>query len=91
MDMIALLPFNLIFGLGNIVDPRYIIDILRINRVLLIGRLESLLTMFASNLPQTMKYITFLKPIVYLAFVWHATSCLWIWFDQVIEYFGSYE
>ncbi len=63
--------------------PRYIFDVLRMNRVLLVKRLQPQLSLFGSQFPKLTSVINLIKPILFLAFVWHFASCLWSWLDLV--------
>lgn len=83
LELFALVPFNLVLGAPSLEEPRLLIGLLRMNRTFLIKRLPAQLSLFGSQNPKLTKYLNVIKPTMYLAFVWHLTSCLWSWLVTV--------
>jgi len=91
-ELIAIIPLNLILsmtlentsfyvvGLAGARNPRYICGILRMNRIILILNLPHQFSLFGAKWIKITQYLRFIRPMFYLAFVWHFTSCLWNWF-----------
>jgi len=91
--LIAALPFNLIFSKDffpsvcliinlAIIDPNiplWLEGILRLNRVLLIGKVSGQFALFSSKYPQITRTLNVIKPTFYLVFVSHFISCLFSW------------
>jgi len=59
--------------------PLWLQGILRINRVLLIGKMSSQFSFFTSKYPQIARTMNIIIPTFYLAFVSHFISCLFSW------------
>jgi len=76
----AAIPFNIIFVLMDSDSvPLWLQGILRINRVLLIGKMSSQFSFFTSKYPQIARTMNIIIPTFYLAFVSHFISCLFSW------------
>ena len=95
VEIIGLIPLNLItgkrfksliyyVGLCNIEDPIVLISILRLNRIILLTRVNGILALVTTKYPKIMKFISVLKPLGFLFFIWHLTSCMWMWFNLAV-------
>lgn len=51
------------------------------NRVLLYLKLQAQITLFGATFPQINGALIITKPLLFLMFIWHFTSCLWSWLD----------
>ncbi len=80
VELISLIPLNLILGIAQVKQPIYIIGLLRMNRVILIKKLPYEFGLFATKWLKITSHLKVIRPAFYLAFVWHFTSCLWNWF-----------
>mmetsp|Transcript_26557 Transcript_26557/g.23538 ORF Transcript_26557/g.23538 Transcript_26557/m.23538 type:complete len:167 (+) Transcript_26557:2048-2548(+) len=80
-EIIGLIPVALILDFTGTTEPLLLLAFLRLNRVILIFRMPGILAMISSRYPRFMKYIAFFKPTSFLFFVWHFSSCIWIFFN----------
>lgn len=89
LDLIAIIPFNLIFCIGNfflrlifflafmeINRFPLLIGILKLNRVVLLPQVPPQLEMFSAKYPEFATYFNILKPVFYLIFGSHLIACL---------------
>jgi hypothetical protein len=61
-----------------------LVSLLRLNRVLLIGRVNVILSLITSKYPNTIKIISLIKSFGMLFFVWHLSSTMWMWFNLYV-------
>lgn len=59
--------------------PLWVQGLLRLNRVLLIGKVSTQFSFFTSKFPQIARTMNILTPTFYLAFVSHFISCIFSW------------
>ena len=77
----------------EIVDPNipnWLEGILRLNRVLLIGKVSVQFALFSSKYPQITRTLNIIKPTFFLVFVSHFISCLFSWSLLVFNNFFLY-
>jgi hypothetical protein len=85
LDILAASPFNIVLSIIGTTSPIYIIAPLRLLRVFAIGRIPSLLEKMEIVFIQLGKYITLIKTILFLVFLWHTSSCVWFFVNLEVD------
>jgi len=89
LDLIATIPFNLIFSFVDTDRVPLLIGILKLNRVLLLPQVPPQLEMFSAKYPEFAVYFNILKPLFYLIFGSHLIACLFS-FSLLVEPVENY-
>jgi hypothetical protein len=90
-DILALSPFNIIFGASEIEDPLWLLTPLRLLRILTVARIPALLERIEINFIKVSGYIQMIKTILFLVYLWHWSSCLWFFVNLKVEHEDDYK
>lgn len=85
-DLLAMSPFNIVLGRLEIYEPIYIITPLRLLRVFALHRFKSLVDNIEFKYRNLTGFLTALKNIIFLVWLWHWSSSFWyytnLWIDE---------
>jgi len=85
LDLFAASPFNLILGGLELVDPIWVIVPLRLLRIIAIGRIPRLLEKVEIVFLYLGMYISAMKTILFLWFLWHFAACMWFFVNLNVD------
>ena len=85
LDLFAASPFNLILGGLELVDPIWVIVPLRLLRIIAIGRIPRLLEKLEIVFLYLGMYISAMKTILFLWFLWHFAACMWFFVNLNVD------
>lgn len=81
LDIIALWPFNLILGAADIVEPIWIIPIIRLIRVFTVWKIMHIFGRFELYFKKYNILMQVIKAMLFLSLTCHFAGCLWFWFN----------
>jgi hypothetical protein len=90
-DILSISPFNIIFGNLNMMNPMYLVVPLRLLRVFSMFKIPELLNKIEFELIQVSNYITVVKTMYFLIYLWHFSSCMWFFINLHVEDEDTYK
>lgn len=85
LDLVALWPMNLIFGISDLVEPVWLFPPIRIIRMIAAWKIMHIFGKFELFFKNYTVTMNILKAILFLCILWHWASCLWFFTSLYIN------
>jgi hypothetical protein len=85
LDVFAMAPFNIILGSLAIEYPLWATAPARLLRLVSLARIQSIFLKVEFGNLSVARYVTGLKTILFLVYLWHWSSCFWFFLGYKIE------
>ena len=85
LDIIALWPLNLILGAAEVVEPIWVIPIVRLVRIITIWKIMHIFGRFELYFKRHNLLMQIIKAALFLTLICHLVGCLWFWFNYYAE------
>ena len=85
LDIIALWPLNLILGAADVVEPIWVIPIIRLVRIITVWKIMHIFGRFELYFKRYNLLMQIIKAALFLTLICHLVGCLWFWFNYYAE------
>lgn len=85
IELIALIPINIIFYAAGMNEHVIYISIWRLSRNIQFTRITGILTLLGTRYTKVMSKLKYTKPILLLVTLWHCSAMFWMWVNTSLE------